>query len=194
MKHESPAQAISIYTDVFTEQTAANFIDKIEKEIKSGFSDLSWTQSSVGEIGQVTQHRTSLSCSMIPLMPPYEPTALSESFTNDIRQPIEMATADYRLQHLLPQGAHEPYGLLKYIGGGEYHAHHDHAPDNSRVWSMVAFILSPESGGQLEFPLFDISVEPKCGTVVCFPSNFPYQHIAHPVTDGIKYSLVTWFK
>jgi len=194
MKHHSPATAISVYTDVFTESAASDFVEAIEKEIKSGFSDLSWAQSAVGDIAQVTQHRTSLSCSMIPLMPPYEPTELSEIFTSNIRNPIEMATADYRLQHLLPHGAHEPYGLLKYIGGGEYHAHHDHGPDNSRVWSMVAFILSPESGGELEFPLFDFSVEPKCGTVVCFPANFPYAHIAHPVTGGIKYSLVTWFK
>jgi predicted 2-oxoglutarate/Fe(II)-dependent dioxygenase YbiX len=58
---------------------------------------------------------------------------------------------------------------------------------------MVASISSECDGGELEFPYLDTKLKLETGSVVLFPSNFPYMHIAHPVTNGIKYSLVTWF-
>jgi predicted 2-oxoglutarate/Fe(II)-dependent dioxygenase YbiX len=56
----------------------------------------------------------------------------------------------------------------------------------------VAFLEEPEAGGELEFPFFGVTIKPKAGSVVLFPSNFPYVHIANPVTAGTKCSLVTW--
>ena len=32
------------------------------------------------------------------------------------------------------------------------------------------------------------------GMVILFPSNYAYRHIAHPVTSGTKYAIVTWIK
>ena len=59
---------------------------------------------------------------------------------------------------------------------------------------MVAILGEPESGGQLEFPTFGVTVEPKFGSVIVFPSNFPYLHVAQEVKAGIKYSLVSWYQ
>ena len=41
---------------------------------------------------------------------------------------------------------------------------------------------------------FDIKIKPQPGMLILFPSNFAYTHIAHPVTSGSKYALVTWIK
>ena len=30
--------------------------------------------------------------------------------------------------------------------------------------------------------------------LILFPSSYPYMHIAHPVTKGTKYNLVTWLR
>jgi hypothetical protein len=93
--------------------------------------------------------------------------------------------------------ADEGYRVLKYGGGAEYTAHHDHFNTNNRVLSLVAFLNDGYSGGNLIFPRFDVSIKPKAGTVIVFPSNFPYIHIAEPVgsnDNSIKYSLVTWFR
>jgi len=57
----------------------------------------------------------------------------------------------------------------------------------------VFFLNGDFTGGELEFPYFDVKITPSAGTLVLFPSNFPYGHIAHPVEDGTKYSLVTWY-
>jgi hypothetical protein len=45
----------------------------------------------------------------------------------------------------------------------------------------------------LEFNNFDLTIKLEKNSIVLFPSNFPYSHIAHPVKSGVKYSLVTWF-
>lgn len=194
MKHESPAVCISVYRDVLIKSEVEHFLSSLEEEIKGGWSELSWENSGVGAGGTVTSHRTSLSCSLISLMKPYPATDLSRLFDSAVKLNVEKVVEDYRSEHLLPGGIFEPYGLLKYMGGAEYHAHYDHFRDNSRVYSMVAILSEPESGGELEFPFFDVSIEPLFGSVILFPSNFPYTHIAHPVEKGMKCSMVTWYK
>lgn len=194
MKHHSPAVCISVYEDVFTEENSNQFMTALENEISGGWSELSWENSGVGGEGKVTSHRTSLSCSLVPLMKPYPPTDLSRIFDDAIRKKVEYVVEDYRHSNMLPSGIHEPYSLLKYTTGAEYHAHYDHYRDNARVFSMVATILEPEEGGYLEFPFFNTTVTPRIGTVVLFPSNFPYVHIAHPVERGLKCSMVTWYR
>jgi hypothetical protein len=193
MNHTSPAVCISVYSDVFSAEDGNQFLTSLEKEISDGWSELSWGNSGVGGEGKVTSHRTSLSCSLIPIMKPYPETDLSRLFDKNIRIPVEQVVEDYRSEHLLPSGIHEPYSILKYSGGAEYHAHYDHFRDNARVYSMVAIVAEPEKGGQLEFPFFNVTVEPVVGTVILFPSNFPYIHIAHPVESGVKCSMVTWY-
>ena len=192
MKHTKLGTCISLYEDVFTEDNASEFLQSLEKETDSEWSELSWDGSTVGN-NKATSHRTSLNCSLIPLMKPYPETKLSQFFTKAIRNPIDEVAEDYRYEFLIPTAVHEAYSLLKYLEQSEYKPHFDHGPDNRRVYSMVSFLSTPEEGGQLEFPQFDVTVEAICGRVLMFPSNFPYLHIAHPVTKGVKYSLVTWY-
>jgi predicted 2-oxoglutarate/Fe(II)-dependent dioxygenase YbiX len=126
-------------------------------------------------------------------MKPYPETELSVFFSSRIRHKVDEVVEDYRRENMLPNAFHEPFSVLKYLEEAEYHAHVDHFRDNSRVFSMVATLGEPNSGGSLEFPYFDVSIKPTVGSVVLFPSNFPYLHVAHPVKSGEKYSMVTWY-
>ena len=193
MKIEKPATCISVYRDAFEPDMAQAFINMLNEEIENEWSELGWGSSGVGQ-GTVTQYRTSLSCSLVPLMKPYPETELSKFFNRTIRDQISEVSEDYRKEYLIANAIFEPYSVLKYLPEAEYHGHYDHFRDNARVFSMVANLVSPESGGSLEFPMFDTTVECEAGTVIMFPSNFPYLHIAHPVVSGTKYSLVTWFR
>lgn len=193
MKHNEIATCVSLYEDVFGADSSALFLQRLEEETKDEWSELSWDNSGVGAINKVTAYRTSLSCSLIPLMKPYPETELSKFFTENIRTPLEEVVEDYRSEHMLPNGFNEPYGVLKYFEQAEYHAHYDHFRDNSRVFSMVATLGQPISGGELEFPSLGVTVKPKVGSVLLFPSNFPYLHVAHPVSEGMKFSMVTWY-
>lgn len=194
MNHLSPAPCISVYENALNPSGLKSFTDALNEEIESGWSELTWGNSGVGGNGAVTSYRTSLGCSLVPLMKPYQPTELSELFDRNVRFPVEELVKDYTSENMIPMGFFEPYSVLKYLPGSEYHAHYDHFRDNARVFSMVAILGEPEEGGQLEFPTFGVTVEPKIGSVILFPSNFPYLHVAHEVKAGIKYSLVTWYQ
>ena len=89
---------------------------------------------------------------------------------------------------------HEYYNALKYSGGTEYKAHADGDTATQRSVSAIIYLNDNYEGGELEFVHFGIKVKPKAGSLFLFPSNYAYTHIAHPVTSGTKYALVTWLQ
>lgn len=87
---------------------------------------------------------------------------------------------------------HEPYQALKYRPGEEYKAHYDGGTSSGRCISAVVYLNDNYEGGHIEFPHFKVKIKPERGMLILFPSNFAYKHVAHPVLQGTKYSLVTW--
>lgn len=196
MKAITHGVAILEYQNAFD---PSGFIDLLEKECSEAWGYLHWERSAVGE-GAVSKARTSMSCELTPLSAEdiaiERVVPLSKAWRN-IWQQIDPYVWDYRNMFELDLESDEGYRVLKYGGGAEYHAHYDHFRSNSRSLSMVAFLNDGFSGGELTFPRFDIEIKPTMGSVVFFPSNFPYLHIAQPVGEkdsSIKYSLVTWFR
>jgi hypothetical protein len=86
----------------------------------------------------------------------------------------------------------EGYGLLRYSGGEEYKFHYDGGTDSKRSISVLIYLNDNYEGGELEFPNFNLKIKPKAGTIILFPSNYAYGHIAHPVSSGTKYVITTW--
>lgn len=43
-----------------------------------------------------------------------------------------------------------------------------------------------------EFMMWDEEFEIPAGSVIIFPSNFMYPHMVKPVTEGVRYSFVSW--
>lgn len=192
-KEKQPA--IWVYEDAFD---CKNFIEKIEEEASKDWGYLSWFSSTTEspDGGKISEYRTSYEMSVSSLLENKVADELkytSELF-KEIFLDIDKCIWDYRNVYDLPLSGSDGLNLLKYGPSGEYHNHWDHAPVNSRVLSMVANMGEEYDGGELEFPYFDISIKLKKNSLILFPSNFPYLHIAHPVSKGIKYSLVTWFR
>lgn len=97
--------------------------------------------------------------------------------------------------------------ILHYGVGGHYIPHVDAETLltdelNLRVWektldrdlSIVYFLNDDFEGGELKFPDLDLSIKPKAGTLICFPSDHNYVHGVTPVTSGHRYTLVTWLR
>lgn len=184
----NPAICVNIYKKALD---ADHFMYDVNAEIDNQWSEVQWTKSLVGA-GTVGEYRTSAEANISHLE--LSDSALGKRFREISKTILEEIMPDYRSEHLVQTSGYEGWRLLKYSGGGEYHSHYDHSPINSRIVSLVAFLEEPISGGELEFPFFDVKIKPEAGDVVVFPSNFPYVHIAHPVTAGTKCSLVTWFQ
>jgi len=86
----------------------------------------------------------------------------------------------------------ENYSLLRYNPGQYYHQHYDGGTESARSISVLIYLNDEYSGGEIEFVNFNEKFKPKAGTLILFPSNYAYGHIAHPVTSGTKYVIVTW--
>lgn len=86
----------------------------------------------------------------------------------------------------------EPFNILKYQTGEEYKAHFDGPTSSHRSFSPILYLNDDYTGGELEFVHHNIKLKPTPGMFAIFPSNFAYSHIAHPVTSGTKYAIVTW--
>lgn len=197
MNSKEVAPCIYVYEDVF--DNGEKFISLIEEECSQDWGYLQWIRAEVGE-GYISEIRTSMACELSPLNAAnvtVERIIPIQEAWGEIFKGIDSCIWDYRETNELELKIDEGYRVLKYGRGAEYRAHHDHGPGNSRVLSVVAFLNDNFTGGELVFPKFDITITPKAGSCVVFPSNFPYTHIAEPagVDDGtIKYSLVSWFR
>ena len=96
----------------------------------------------------------------------------------------------------------EPPQYLYYGIGGKYDVHNDSESylegELTRVAprdiSMIAYINDDYEGGELEFDKLQITIKPKRGMVICFPSYDDFSHVVHPVTKGTRLSLVSWFE
>jgi hypothetical protein len=86
----------------------------------------------------------------------------------------------------------EGFNLLRYQGGQHYDAHYDGGTETKRSVSPILYLNDDYEGGEIEFVNFGIKIKPKAGQLFLFPSSYPYRHIAHPVTKGTKYAIVTW--
>ena len=82
--------------------------------------------------------------------------------------------------------------ILKYQTGQEYKMHADAGGGNDRVLSLVWYVNDEYEGGEIEFPYFNYKLKPPANSILFFPSNYIYAHIANPVKEGTKYAVVMW--
>lgn len=107
---------------------------------------------------------------------------------------ISLAVENYKEMFKIDQEIKntEPHTLLRYSGGEQYKFHYDGGTGSKRSISVLIYLNDNYEGGEIEFPNFNLKIKPKAGTLILFPSNYAYGHIAHPVTSGTKYVIVTW--
>ena len=88
--------------------------------------------------------------------------------------------------------------VLKYIKGGHYVYHHDDTLSAPRTFSCIYLINDGYEGGELCFNTLSGSNElilpSEPNSLIMWPSNFIYQHAVKPVTEGERYSVVSWIR
>ena len=89
---------------------------------------------------------------------------------------------------------HDSYGILKY-GEGQFFSNHidDHKDYHRRV-STVYYMNDNYTGGEINFPRFEITFKPKANQMIVFPSNYVYNHSVSPVIEGNRYAVVSWLR
>ena len=61
------------------------------------------------------------------------------------------------------------------------------------VLSCSALLNDDFSGGDFFFEYYDLNVKAKAGDILMFPSNFLGAHGVAEITEGTRYSYVSWF-
>ena len=86
------------------------------------------------------------------------------------------------------------YNLLRYQEGQFYTSHTDSFAEDPREVSC-SFVLNDDfDGGEFAFFNQELMYQIPKGSALMFPSNFMYPHEIMKVTNGTRYSIVTWFK
>ena len=96
----------------------------------------------------------------------------------------------------------EPTQFLSYPVGGHYIEHNDSETFENGEWKRIAnrdisilFYLNDNyTGGELEFTTLGLTIKPKTGMMIAFPSYKEFAHKVHPVISGTRYSLVSWLE
>lgn len=98
---------------------------------------------------------------------------------------------DYRSKYYIPQLKYMSIEALKYEPGEKYVMHFDNGSKHvaNRITSTVIYLNDDYEGGEIEFTNFDIKIKPQKSSIAIFPSNYPYMHVAHQVTNGVRYAL-----
>ena len=129
------------------------------------------------------------------------------TITEEMSHKLEQAVAGCFREHVAPRyncqfKSYEPVQFLGYPVGGHYLGHNDGEKFNyeTRQWerlmerdvSFLFYLNDQYGGGELEFTDLGLTIKPKKGMMIAFPSYKDFAHKVHPVTWGHRYSLVSW--
>jgi Rps23 Pro-64 3,4-dihydroxylase Tpa1-like proline 4-hydroxylase len=183
---------IAIYNNIWSDSEKT--IELIENECLNLDGGISWQKASTIGSGAYQNIRTNLIMDITYLSDITNNKTL-QAVNNQFYTTLLTASNNYARKFTIEEFLfHENYQLLKYRGGEYYNAHYDGGTDIGRCISAICYLNDNYAGGEIEFVNFNVKIKPKAGSMILFPSNYAYKHIAHPVTSGIKYALVTWIK
>lgn len=163
----------------------------LEEQCRDPYSGISWVRAQTVGAGVNQDKRTNYNLNVS------ESARLSnngvvQNIHNQMYLLLLAATIPYAKKNDIDQLFHEDYNMLRYSGGQGYKAHYDGTTGMGRSVSAIVYLNNDYVGGEVEFVKFGVKIKPEPGMLLLFPSNYAYTHIAHPVTEGTKYALVTW--
>jgi hypothetical protein len=186
------AGCINIYENIWPNPKET--IEMLEFECANPESGLSWQRAET--IGQGTNQNSRTNYNLnVTNIAEITGNQVAANIHNQFYTMLIASVGPYARKYEIDETFyHEHYSVLRYRGGQEYRAHYDGGTSIGRCISAICYLNDDYDGGEIEFVNFGIKIKPEPGMLVLFPSNYAYSHIAHPVTDGTKYAVVTWIK
>jgi hypothetical protein len=193
------APGIVVYSNVIPES------ENLYKDIEEGMvsAGLKWIEAEVKEssdpmVNTKTRDTSSIGVSYLGSINNTLSQNISETFFINLNNlffenfdPIEK---NYMSTYGIGSEWHDSYGILKYGSGQFFSNHIDDHPTYHRRISTVYYLNDNYTGGEINFPRFNITFKPKSNQMILFPSTYVYNHSVSPVISGTRYAVVSWLK
>jgi len=190
---EMLSPGVWVYRDVFKKDL--NLIDRVENLIANNSSNFKWAEATVGYMEKKPDYRDCVDFKIGEIKDERMLQNPDFQTLNDIWKDSYMAQIDavndYCNRYSCKMDYWEVMNFIKYGPGQHFQEHADHGYSYSATVSLVGYPNDGYVGGGLKFPKLNIEIQPKAGDLYIFPSTFLFSHIALPVTEGMKYSIVT---
>ena len=111
-----------------------------------------------------------------------------------IKNDVDPCLADYMQEYMIEPLVDNGWIMLKYESTDKFEWHIDSGQRYPRNVSITYYLNDDYEGGLIEYRHFGISYKPKAGDIIIFGSDYPYMHRVTPVTNGIRYALVNWYR
>lgn len=84
--------------------------------------------------------------------------------------------------------------ILKYSEGMHGEHHFDDLVDGKiRRVTVVYYPNDDYTGGEIEFPRFNVLIKPTKDQALVFPANFIHEHVIYPTQSGTRYLVGAFF-
>jgi len=188
----SPTTTVGGCIDIFENAwpNPKETISMVENAVLSKEDPLMWTRATTIGQGVNQDKRTNYHLGLTSSAK--NDSVVAQNVHNQMYLLSLASSIPYAKKHNVEELFHEEYNMLKYSTGQEYKAHYDGTTAMGRSISAIVYLNDDYEGGEVEFVNFGIKIKPQPGMLLLFPSTYPYAHIAHPVTSGVKYAIVTW--
>lgn len=174
-----------------TDPSLFNLILNDVKLIKENEWSLSKTLNNETKKSEISKSRK---CKDIGIDDRTDNSAFMANLYLNIDQWINGCVDDFCKEYSIQKLTKGPYLVLKYAESDMFDWHHDDSSKFPRTVSVSAYLNEDYDGGTIEFKHYGIDYKPKAGDIIVFGSSFSYAHKVHPVTSGIRYAVVNWYR
>lgn len=184
---------ILVYHDVLPQ--SLKIIDRLEDVVSDTDNDYNYAEAMVGYGMKMPEYRDCFDLKFKKTDIEHdesEPSLKLQSLWEDVHHRKLQAVKDYTKRFNIGELRYwEALNFVKYGPGQHFQEHTDHGYSYNCAVSLVGYVNSDYTGGEIYFRMQNLKVKPQAGDLFVFPSNFMYPHQAMPVVDGTKYSIVT---
>lgn len=194
IKVSNPALGINVYSGAISEEEGKEYISTLESKL-NGQIRYNWQGARVTSSDKVSlnaRNALDFKISSGNLGPRTPENAELYDMHERIFQAIRQCVDDYGRLWGVGIASYESFNFVKYDGPGtHFKIHADHGPTYVCTISVCVYLNDDYEGGELHFPRFDkLTIKPKAGDIVVFPSTYIYEHASQDMISGTKYAVV----
>jgi hypothetical protein len=188
------ALGVNLYRGAITENQGKEYIKTLESNL-SGVGEYSWSGARVttsADVDLSARNAQDFKIGSTSLGPRNSDNSELYDLHEKVFQAVRQCIDDYGDYWGVGIMSYEAFNFVKYDGPGtHFKVHADHGPTYVCTISVVVYLNDDYEGGELWFPrMNNLTIKPKAGDVLVFPSTFIYEHASQDMKSGVKYSVV----